>query len=60
MTKTHFQYPSGETLNHKSTTYEKLEADDTINFKNLVKYNIDDYMLEIIQEFDDIKFKIQN
>ena len=35
-----------------------LEADDTINFKNLVKYHIDDYMLEITQEFDDIKFKL--
>ena len=35
-----------------------LKADETINFKNIVKYHIDDYMLEISQEFDDIKFKL--
>ena len=35
-----------------------LEADETIDFKNIVKYHIDDYMLEISEEFDDIKFKL--
>lgn len=35
-----------------------LKADDTINFKKLVKYNIDDYMIEITQEFEEIKFKL--
>lgn len=35
-----------------------LKADETINFKNIVKYHIDDYMLEISQEFDDVKFKL--
>ena len=35
-----------------------LEADETIDFKNIVKYHINDYMLEISEEFDDIKFKL--
>lgn len=35
-----------------------LEADETIDFKNIVKYHIDDYMLEISEEFDVIKFKL--
>lgn len=35
-----------------------LEADETINFKQLVKINIDDYMIEITKEFEEIKFKL--
>lgn len=35
-----------------------LEADETIDFKKLVKYDIDDYMIEITNEFDNIKFKL--
>lgn len=35
-----------------------LKADKTINFKNIVKYHIDDYMLEISQEFEDIKLSL--
>ena len=35
-----------------------LKADETINLKNLVKYHIDDYMLEISQDFEDVKFKL--
>ena len=35
-----------------------LKADETINLKNIVKYHIDDYMLEISQDFEDVKFKL--
>ena len=35
-----------------------IEADETINFKQIVKNNIDDYMIEISNEFEDIKFKL--